>query len=378
MKRLQSFVDAKRHRAQSKPSRDRLARGRVERGRLVAELLAKSWRPSPSLPAISAQELDAIATTLMRSGAGALAWWRVHDSDLRVTASAEQLHQAYRLQSLQAVLHERSLKQVIPLLRSSGVEPLLVKGWAVARYYSETGLRPYTDLDLCVLPDQYAAARATLEGSENRVFNVDLHVGFDKFYDLRADDIFERSQLVKLDDLEVRVLSAEDNLRFLCMHLLRHGAVRPIWLYDIAVLLENRTDDFDWDRCLGRSRQQADWVGCALGLAHQLLGAEVEGTPVARRAKKLPTWFVPTALKEWGTPLNPLSQVAVYLKHPARLLKGELKELPRHWPNPIEATVTLKGSFNELPRLPFQVGHLFSRAAALLAQLSRTARAGSF
>ena len=356
---------------------DSRSQSSVARGELIAQLLAGSWRGGEPLPALSAQELDSIARPLMRSGAGALAWWRIRESCLRATAVAEQFQQAYRLQSLQAMLHERNLKRVIPLLGSHAVKPVLVKGWAIARHYPETGLRPYTDLDLCVLPDQYALASAALKDPAAQSCNVDLHRGFDKFYDLQADDIFERSQLVKLDDLEVRVLSAEDHLRLLCMHLLRHGAVRPIWLYDIAVLLETRTDNFDWDRCLGRSRQQADWVACALGLAHQLLRADVEGTPVARRAKKLPRWLAPTVLKEWGTPLHSLGQIAVYLKHPVRVIRGLIEELPHHWPNPIEATMTLKGPFNELPRLPFQVGHVFSRAAAMLAQLSRTDRIGS-
>ena len=349
----------------------------VARGELIAQLLAGSWRAGEPLPAISAQELEAIAKPLMRSGAGGLAWWRIRDSALRDTAVSEQFQQAYRLQSLQAMLHEHNLKRIIPLLGSLGVEPMLVKGWAIARNYPEAGLRPYTDLDLCVLPDQYALASAALKEPAAQSCNVDLHLGFDKFYDLQADDIFERSQLVKLGDLEVRVLSMEDHLRLLCMHLLRHGAVRPIWLYDIAVLLETRTADFDWDRCLGRSRQQADWIACALGLAHRLLGADVEGTPVASRAGKLPRWLAPTVLKEWGTPLHSLREITVFLKQPARVIKGLIEELPHHWPNPIEATMTLKGPFNELPRLPFQVGHVFSRAAAMFAQLSRTDRIGS-
>ena len=345
----------------------------VGRGELIAQLLATSWRVEQTSPVISAQELDSIAIPLMRSGAGALTWWRIRNTGLGDTAIAEQFRQAYRLQSLQAALHERNLKRAIPQLSSLGVEPVLVKGWAIARHYPESGLRPYQDLDLCVLPNQYANACAALKDPAILSCNIDLHLGFDKFYDLQSEEIFERAQSVKLDDLEVRVLGAEDHLRLLCMHLLRHGAVRPIWLYDIAVLLEMRTGDFDWDRCLGRSRQQADWIACALGLAHQLLRADVEGTPVARRAKNLPGWLVPTVLREWGTPLHSPVQIAVYLKRPGRAIK----ELPHHWPNPIEATMALKGSFNELPRLPFQVGHVFSRAVAMLAQLSRIDRARS-
>ena len=336
------------------------------RGRLVAQLLAGAWRDSPPLPINSAEELAEIAALLMSSGAGGLAWHRIRNSGLRGSSIAEQLEQAYRFHFLQAALHERSLKQIIPILRSYGVEPVLVKGWAIARHYAESGLRQYCDIDLCVLPNHFAAATAALKSLEDKVDSVDLHLGFDKFYDWQAEDIFARSQLVRLDDVEVRVLSAEDDMRFLCLHLLRHGAVRPLWLCDIAVLLETRSNDFDWDLCLGQSPQQADWVACTLGLAHQLLGVDIEGTPVASRAKKLPRWLVPAVLKEWGTPFHSLGQIAIYLRHPASMFSGLLRELPRHWPNPIEATVTLKGPFNELPRLPFQVGHVFSRTAALI------------
>ena len=164
-------------------------------------------------------------------------------------------------------------------------------------------------------------------------------------------------------------MSEEDHLHFLCLHLLRHGAVRPLWLCDIAVLLERRAPTFDWSRCLSGSRRAADWVACAIGLAHQLVGAEVEGTPVADRARHLPGWMVPTVLREWGAAYRSLGQVEVYLRHPLRLWRGLPKELPQHWPNAIEATMTLRGPFNELPRLPFQVGHVFSRSASLLWQL---------
>jgi hypothetical protein len=293
---------------------------------------------------------------------------------LRSTPAADQLHQAYRLDSLQSALHQRDLERAIPLLRGYGVEPVLVKGWAIAKLYPEPGMRPYGDFDLCVLPDQYRQAVAALKDPGVRGINVDLHVGFGKFYDRQPADTFGRSKLVRLGDIDVRVLSDEDHLRFLCMHLLRHGAVRPLWLCDIAVMLEAQADDFDWDRCLSGSRRQADWVACALGLAYELLGAETGNTPVECRAKKLPRWMVPTVLEEWAIPYHMPGQIASYLRQPLKQFRWLLKELPEHWPNPIEATVTVRGPFNDLPRLPFQVGHLFSRAAALIAQLPKTFR----
>ncbi|MFL6216323.1 MAG: nucleotidyltransferase family protein [Blastocatellia bacterium] len=342
---------------------------RRSRGRRVAQLLAGAWQQAaPSAP-ISAEEIAELAPLLLSMGAAGLAWRRIRETNLSRSPASAQLQQAYRFHSLEASVHAHRLKQVIARLRSFGVEPVLVKGWAIARLYPELGLRPFSDLDLCVLPDQYRAAQAALANPESRACNVDLHQGFGKFCDRQAEDIFARSQLVLLDDVEVRVLREEDHLHFLCLHLLRHGAVRPLWLCDIAVLLEQRAPGFDWARCLSGSRRAADWVACAIGLAHQLVGAEVEGTPVADRTRRLPGWLVPTVLREWGTPYRSPGQVEVYLRHPLRLWRGLPKELPHHWPNAIEATMTLKGPFNEMPRLPFQVGHVLSRSASLLRQL---------
>jgi len=353
---------------------DRAARCKVARGELVAEMLAGAWRQVPTSPPgstqeLAEQELAEIATLLLTSGAGGLAWCKVRRSDARTSPAALELQRAYRIQYLHSALHERKLKQIIPMLRRFGVEPVLVKGWAIARIYPEAGMRPYCDLDLCVLPDHYAKANAVLNSSESPGGNVDLHLGFGKFYDRRTDDVFARSQIVMLDDVEVRVLNVEDHLRFLCMHLLRHGAVRPLWLCDIAVLLESRANNFDWDRCLSGSPRETDWVACAIALASHLLGVDVEGTPIARRARSLPGWLVPAVLRSWGLPAVSLAQVEFLLRHPVRLLRGLPAEISRHWPNPIEATMTLRGPFNRVPRLPFQVGHVVSRTTALFSQL---------
>jgi hypothetical protein len=342
---------------------------RSARGRLVAELLAGSWRAEPPAIVNSAEELSAISRLLLKAGAGGLAWCKVRHSDLKASLAARKLQQAYRVHSLQAALHERNLKQVIELLDASRIEAVLVKGWAIARLYPEPGMRPYGDLDLCVLPEDYDRAKKVFDAARIPECDIDLHSGFGKFYDREAEDIFARSAVVKLGDLGVRVLSAEDDLRFLCLHLLRHGAVRAPWLCDIAMALETRPTTLDWDRVLRGSCRQADWVACALGLAHQLLGADVSETPVANRARKLPRWLASTVLEEWGTPYRFPGQLAVFARHPVSMMRGLIGELPHHWPNPIEATMTLEGPFNSLPRLPFQVGHLLSRATVMLAEL---------
>ena len=347
-------------------------------GGLVAAALAGAWRLSPPMLESSIEELAEIIPQLLGSGAGALGWWRVRLSELNTDPVAFPLRQAYRFHNLQAALREHAVQQVVELLGSAGVVSVVVKGWTIARLYPESGLRPYGDIDLCVMEEQYALAETVLKSPEGRRYPIDLHHGFASLDKKRRwDELYAHSFLVRLGGVDVRVLSAEDHLRILCLHLLRHGAWRPLWLCDIAAALELRSAAFNWDHCLGENRQRADWVACVIGLVHQLLGVSVEDTPVAKRAQRLPRWLVPKVLELWGAPyptcqapMKYQAAMATYLRHPA----GVLRDLRNRWPNPIEATISVNGPLNGLPRLPFQLAAGLLRGTTFLERLPRLLR----
>lgn len=346
-------------------------------GKQVANLLYQSWRAHCPAPQISEGELATITPLLLGSGAGALAWVRIRSSDLRESSSAADLHEAYRLHALHAAVFEDDLKGVVTVLRAAHVDPMLIKGWAVARLYPDTALRPYGDLDLCVRRAEYAAATAACVSSEGQKFVVDLDHGLDGYGFDDEHDLFENSQVVKLGCVDVRVPALEDSLRISCIHFLRHGAFRPLWLCDVALIVESTPADFDWDRCLGSNKRIADWIACAIGLAHQLLGARVDHTPVKRRAENLPSWLLPAVLKQWENPVTTdhgvnrhRAPMASYLRNPSGMFGDVLKR----WPNPIEATVYTGGPFNELPRLPFQIGECLARTAKFIARLPQSMR----
>ena len=345
------------------------ANGGDHTGSLVAAVLAGAWRPSPPPLSLSYAELAEDAPLLLGTGGASLGWWRIRSSSLGTSSPGFQLHQAYRLHTLVAAVHERAIQRIVTLLRAAGVEPLLAKGWAVARLYPEPGLRPYGDVDLWVRPGQYGPAVAALRNSAPLGCAVDLHQRCFELKDRTPDELYARSLVVGLGEVDVRILGPEDHLRFLCVHMLAHGAWRPLWLCDIGAALESRPADFDWDCCLGGNKRRADWVACALGLAHRLLGARLDGTPVARTSH-LPRWLVPTVLREWGAGYRHREPLAAYLRHPA----GVLEALRLCWPNPILATVEVGGPFNELPRLPFQLGQCLSRTAQIAAELAGSLR----
>ncbi len=280
---------------------------------------------------------------------------------------ASQLKQAYRLQTLLAALHEEQLIQALTQLRSAGVEPLLVKGWAVSRLYPEPGLRPYGDIDLFVCPGQHATAAAALRGLVGQGCPVDLHVGTGPLGDRDAEEIARRARPIPLGGTEVRILGPEDQLRFLCQHLLGHGAWRPLWLSDVAAALESRPAGFDWSYFLGGDRRRSDGIACALALAHHLLGARLEDTPLPGRTEGLPRWLVAAVLARWGSGYHHREPLLYHLCHRTRVLES----LRRSWPDPITATAEVGAPFNRLPRLPFQVAFCLKRGAEIAMQLLR-------
>jgi hypothetical protein len=341
----------------------------LRRGRLVAAALVGAWRPAPAPRTLLPHDLAAVAPLLLRTGGGGLGWWRVRHAGWAPDAALFELQQAYRLHTLQACLHEDRLRAVLALLRSRGVDAILSKGWAVARLYPEPGLRPYGDLDLCVPPGQESAAEAVLREAGGRAAGVDLHRGIPELEDRTWEEVYRRSRLARLGDGSVRILGPEDQLRLLCLHLLRHGAWRPLWLCDLGAALESGPPDFDWDYCLSGDRRLSAWVRCALGLAVRLLGARVAPPEMAAR---VPRWLLAGVLRQWGAETAGDSHsrderpLASYLRRPAGLLRA----LRCRWPNPVEAAVKMRARPSTLvPGLLFQLGIAAGRLGQFVARL---------
>jgi hypothetical protein len=263
----------------------------LTRGKRVAAILAGAWRTAP--PPLPPCEMDEVVGLLAAGGAGGLAWHRLRETLLATSAPARELRQHYRLQTLQAVDREDSLRTLLKILRGAGVEPLLIKGWSSARLYAESGLRPSGDIDLCIAPEKIAAAITAL-AARPLPCAVDLHIGVPDLPDRSWSRLWNRARLVALADTEVRVLGPEDQLRLLCLHLARHGVARPLWLCDVAACLEAIPADFAWDDCLSGEKYLSSWSRCILGLACRLLGSRSE------RSLSVPAWVEQAVLRCWG------------------------------------------------------------------------------
>jgi hypothetical protein len=340
------------------------------RGRFVAEFLAGSWRSEQRPVDVSSTDLELLTSLLYHSGSTGLAWWRIRKSSLSTTTQGEVLHQGYRLQALQSAIQEERIGVAFGLMRDAGIEPILIKGWAVARLYAHRTLRAYGDTDLVVRPSDYANARRALTESKTPVWWVDLHQTLIELDDRSVEDLFTRSRTETHQDVRVRILSDEDHLALLAMHYFKHSAWRPGGLCDIAVTVESLSEDFDWRLCLGSGKSRQAWIASALVLARELLGANIDKAPEELRSYQLPAWLTDAVLKQWGSSLpadaSRPGEPRPLFRYALRDTRTLLRELRGRWPDPITATFNLRAQPNNWPRLPYQLGAFAARAGNYL------------
>jgi hypothetical protein len=322
----------------------------------VTQLLRGAWRPGPAAVIRPGGPSAAAVALLLRSGTGALAW---HAVGRPTDGRCDALRQAYRLHTLQAALHDEAVATAFRRLRALGVEPLLGKGWAAARLYPEPALRPYGDVDLYFDVADYDRLRREAPAEPEGVA-ADRHRGASFLDDRPWAELWQRSQTLPLGDQSVRSFGPEHHLRLLALHFLASGAWRPLWLCDVGAALETRPAEFDWDLFLAGAPRRTQAACAALGAAAELVGASLDGVPLAARMP-LPAWFLPAVLRQWGRrDFQPHGQ-RVPFTDTARTPAALWRALRLRWPDPIEATLGTGAPFDSRPRLPYQLAECLRR-----------------
>lgn len=332
-------------------------------GRSVASVLAGAWREQPPPLNLDPSSLADISALLAKTGAGGLAWWRIRESEFADSSVGQEFQQTFRAQSLQSGMHERTLMDAVGHLRAAGIEPLLAKGWLAAGLYAQRGLRPYGDIDLWVRPEEHKAALDALGYPPGQQYPIDVHPNTPA-RDRTWDELMARSHPEPVGGMHVQALGAEDHLYLLSVHMLAHGAWRPLWLCDVAAALESMPTDFDWEYCLQGGKHRPNWLATAIGLATGVLGASAEGLPTAISDARLPGWLTRSVLTSWGvaTPYLHTSPVGLTARGPTALWNA----LRIRWPNPIQVTIDWNRGFDRTPRLPVQLAECIVRSGRFL------------
>lgn len=331
---------------------------------LVAGILSGAWRASPPPCDLTPDEIDRVTPLLTLCGCTGLGWWRVKDTPLAPHAAT--LRGSAQLLALDDSVRQTALSELCALLNGAGVTPMLFKGWAAGLSYPQGWLRPYGDFDLLVRSDDFVKARAVLASAATRSgsgndfamplgprghCSVDLHDRLDDHYAADNDTLFHRALRITLPGGHLLVPSAEDHLRLCAMHMFRHGAWRPLWLCDVAAIIEATDAAFDWDACLSDRPVTAAWTAASLMLANRLLGARIDHVPARVFDQCLPDWLEQAVLRHWAYPH------AGRFMAPAPFSLRDPAAMKRRWPDAVTATLAGGGLPQPGVRLPWQLRH---------------------
>ncbi|MHB1414174.1 MAG: nucleotidyltransferase domain-containing protein, partial [Chloroflexota bacterium] len=215
---------------------------------------------------------------------------------------------------------EPLLRRTLDALQGEGLEPIVLKGAALAyTAYPKPFLRTMGDIDLLLPREQVARASQTLQKIGLRANDVgprtDHHLpmhymsagqlGVELHYDVlpasnpfavNVEDLRSRSQAATLAHVSARVLSPADALHLACVHMSyahRYRALPLRTLTDIMAITTSYRGKLDWDLFLAaaKSSRTAGAVYWPLVLSQAWLGApvpesvlsEMAPSPVMRR-----------------------------------------------------------------------------------------------
>ena len=286
----------------------------------------------------------------------------------------QQLTADARATVAQGAKNKRLLLSVVDALAARGITPIVLKGYGLAvRLYDSPLVRPITDVDLLVLPQELPLVHQVLEAlglshrpdpSLGEVLEEHHHEAFagpaglvEVHFRLFAgfgmatyDDsaVQARAWSSTLERRAVRYLSPEDEFLYLAVHAANHAFLRASWLVDLQRFA--RAAPPDWERVAELARQVGftvpyaaalDAVQGALGAplpaqarrtaGHQLLRARVhqrlfsaEHLASAEFAEgRLASYLIRVWLVD--SPARGLTQLAGGLRRAARRLLGQAR-----------------------------------------------------
>jgi hypothetical protein len=309
--------------------------------------------------------LNVAAPGLCTSGASALVWRRLKSSPAFAGSDgAERVRNGAWAQARADAAHEAAIFHLSALLEAAKVRAVMFKGWAAARAYAEPWLRPGGDIDLIAPPADLQAIEAALTPAAMpevsvpaagkfvidagaRRYEVDLHARLDPAYGIEAEAVAARAA-----PLHGALLAPcpEHHLRLVAVHLLKHGGWRPLWLCDVAAMVEAAAPAFDWRLCLGEDDRAAGWIAAVIGAASELLGCRASHAPIPAQA---PAWLVRSLLAAWDDP-----DPSRYRTPRLAALTAPQAWVAARWPGPIRGAFLGGGAASVRPGALRQAGRM--------------------
>lgn len=253
-------------------------------------------------PGLSINEWRNFINLLAPHGMLPFFYWRIYSlpKDMRPPdETTSYLKDVFLLSTARAMQIDNQVNALQKAFKNNNLPILILKGAALSRYaYPEPGLRPCTDIDLLIRPDDFLQADKVLNslGYQSQVnyfehfrdFAIEeLYSAKDKYLvaiDLHWDthSIFKIKKQENIEKLFMRAalgrISPVDALIQASIHMsmIHFCEMKLMWIMDIAMLIEQLKDHQDW---LDLKSISLDWqarlaVGHSIKLAKLWFGAK--------------------------------------------------------------------------------------------------------
>ncbi len=190
----------------------------------------------------------------------------------------DKLKKAHYANVARNMYHYEELKSILEAFSGKGVKVIVLKGAALDKIvYGDIGLRTFGDLDLLVKKEDLPYAKKIMSDLEyvstsgkmseewrrmnhfhlqpyiqpdkNIVVEIHWHITRDSFH-INIDEWWDMAKVIKIDNCQALILSPEDMLIHLCLHLFNHGynKITLRGLCDIIGTLTYYRKEINWQR----------------------------------------------------------------------------------------------------------------------------------
>lgn len=202
---------------------------------------------------------------------------------LEIIKSLEKLYYGNLARNM--ILYEE-LKNILTVFKEADIEVIVLKGAFLAKeIYKNIGLRPMNDIDLLIREEDFKKVKNELSRliystdvfytkyyeqlhtvlsnellftSKNKKICIDLHwdiLSHESCYKVDIIKFWENTKIIKIVDVESRILAPEDLLQHLCLHLDSHINSRSGAQYfkdycDIAEVTRHYKETINWNYLL--------------------------------------------------------------------------------------------------------------------------------
>jgi len=200
------------------------------------------------------------------------------------------------------------LSEILKSAKENNIPIIALKGAVLAGLvYPSYALRPMEDMDLLIKPEDIRKANDMLvqlgwrckvrDGLLEMINQQGYDIGYVKgdilldlhtaIRELPSSDYWGNSQRKNIASLNMQILSYEDMLMHLCLHIYRHlqtiillgglSIIELIKLYDIVLLLRKFRDEINWDYIIrtGKDNNSEDGLYTILNVVDRDLGEHI-------------------------------------------------------------------------------------------------------